>query len=409
LMLASALSILGPFPCPAASTEESVFLSRIFEPIGPRLAMVDLEQAPAMSALGQDDQVGKNARVEVIDFPIPYPKKKDAASTSQPCVPGMVTTVGSTHEITYDHLNGDVIWITGQNYDTLVKVSLDGKIKFYPLPSGSGPHGIEFDAQQRLWVTFEFLGKIARLDDNASVVAEYDVRLDCTACPNPINPFPHGLSIGPDGETVWFTGKGTGTVGKISPNGEISTFELLTAGAVPIYIKPGPDGNMWVSEAYGNAIARVTPDGKVTEYRIPTPASSPVAIVPEPDGEAMWFTEQQGSNVARIDMKGNITEFPIRRNKPNQVLSGLAFDNEKNLWVEQFADLNRPKPRGRDHVLKIDKSILTTDPSRFRRVPIAYYPVPTRVTGMHRIIQGPDGAIWFTELAADKVGKVTSR
>jgi hypothetical protein len=26
---------------------------------------------------------------------------------------------------------------------------------------------------------------------------------------------------------------------------------------------------------------------------------------------------------------------------------------------------------------------------------------------MHRIIQGPDGNIWFTELNAEKVGKLT--
>jgi hypothetical protein len=25
---------------------------------------------------------------------------------------------------------------------------------------------------------------------------------------------------------------------------------------------------------------------------------------------------------------------------------------------------------------------------------------------MHRLTQGPDGAIWFTELALDKVGKL---
>lgn len=27
---------------------------------------------------------------------------------------------------------------------------------------------------------------------------------------------------------------------------------------------------------------------------------------------------------------------------------------------------------------------------------------------MHRVIQGPDGNMWFTELAADRVGRVTT-
>jgi virginiamycin B lyase len=35
-----------------------------------------------------------------------------------------------------------------------------------------------------------------------------------------------------------------------------------------------------------------------------------------------------------------------------------------------------------------------------------YYEVPTRKTVMHRIIQGPDKNMWFTELKSDCVGKV---
>ena len=39
-------------------------------------------------------------------------------------------------------------------------------------------------------------------------------------------------------------------------------------------------------------------------------------------------------------------------------------------------------------------------------VPVTYYEVPTEDTVMHRITQGPDGNIWFTELAADKLGRL---
>ena len=39
---------------------------------------------------------------------------------------------------------------------------------------------------------------------------------------------------------------------------------------------------------------------------------------------------------------------------------------------------------------------------------VTFYEVPTRNAVMHRIIQGPDGNIWFTELAANKVGKLIS-
>ncbi|MBV8275763.1 MAG: hypothetical protein JO170_10975, partial [Verrucomicrobia bacterium] len=48
-------------------------------------------------------------------------------------------------------------------------------------------------------------------------VAEYNVCLNGN--PSEINTRPHGLGIGDDGETIWFTGKATGTVGKIAPDG----------------------------------------------------------------------------------------------------------------------------------------------------------------------------------------------
>jgi len=329
----------------------------------------------------------------IFEFPIPYP---------------IALPSGSTHEITFNKNGGKVLWVTGQNYDTLVKVALNGDLKLYPLPADSGPHGIAFDARGQLWLTLEYMGKIVRIDSNANILAEYDVSLNCSSCPEEINTHPHGLGIGSDGQTIWYTGKATGTVGKITPDGKVQTYPLSIVGSVPIYIKAGPDGNMWVTELVGNAIARVTPDGQVTEFPIPTYNSRPIAIVPEPDGQAMWFTEEAGNNVARIDMKGNITEFAVPKYQDNVILAGLTFDNQRNLWVQQYVDPNNPNPAGPDHIIKINRAILTADAGDVANVTVTFYEVPTRKTVMHRIIQGPDGNIWFTELAANKVGKLIS-
>ena len=53
----------------------------------------------------------------IFELAIPYPDKLSS---------------GSTHEITYNQNGGDVFWVTGQNYDTLVKVGLNGALRFYP-------------------------------------------------------------------------------------------------------------------------------------------------------------------------------------------------------------------------------------------------------------------------------------
>ena len=343
---------------------------------------------------------------QVTEFAIAYPPTAGAP----PAGGHGAAHGGSTHEITFNPRGGSDLWISGQNWDSLVRVTPSGEMRFHAMPAGSGPHGVEFDRAGRLWVTLEFHGRVqARDAANLRVLEDIDVRLHCRGCPQPIDTHPHGLGIGPDGATIWFTGKATGTVGRISRRGQVTHFALPTVGSVPIYIRAGPDGNMWVTELVGNRIARVTPDGIVTEFAIPTPNSRPIAIVPGPDG-AMWFSEEAGNRVGRIDRDGVITEFPVPKAQPNAILAGLAFDRDGNLWVQQYADPNNPLPAGAaaspDHIVRIDRSVLASGPGGMSGAGFTFYPVPTADTVMHRIIQGPDGAMWFTEMHADRLGRI---
>lgn len=345
----------------------------------------------------------------VVEFPVAYPNLPTVETGA--CHPA---PKGSTHEITFDAKGGKSLWITGQNYDSVVEVSESGVMTFHAMKEKSGPHGIEFDADRRLWVSLEFSGEIVRLDANGKPDLTFDVRLDCPTCPDgKLNPSPHGLAFGLDGKTIWFTGKATGTVGKLTRDGKVTTYPLKTIGSVPIYVRPGNDGTMWVTELVGNTIARITADGTVEEIKIPTNNSRPIAIVPEPGSNAMWFSEEAGNRVARIDCspKCAITEYQLPLTQSNVILAGLAFDSDKNLWVQQYVDQNsptpaNPSPAGSDSIIRIDKSILTTAPGDLSKVPITYYKVPTTQTVMHRIVQGPDGNMWFTELGSNKVGKL---
>ncbi|MBV8855946.1 MAG: hypothetical protein JOZ96_28775 [Acidobacteria bacterium] len=349
-------------------------------------------------------QAGPPPSIE--EFPIKY------AGEAQPSAQGDChvardggAPMGSTHEITFDERRRGDLWVTGQNYDTLVRVTRDGRTRLFRMPQGSGPHGIEFDAAGNIWLTLEFHGRIVKLNEDGQILEDYDVRLDCSSCPDKINTHPHGLGIGPDGKTVWFTGKGTGTVGRITPDGKVQTYALPTVGSVPIYIKKGPDGNMWVTELVGNKIARVTPYGEVTEFAIPTPNSRPIAVVPGPDGR-MWFTEEAGNRVGRVERDCSITEFAVPKSHANVILAGLAFDHEGNLWVQQYVDHNNPDPTAPDNIVRIDKAILKARPGGLSAKDFTSYPVETSDTVMHRIILGPDGNLWFTELNSDKVGRL---
>lgn len=350
----------------------------------------------------------------VVEYPVNYPNQTTAQTGMCHPAPG-----GSTHEITFDALRGSTMWITGQNYDQVVQVNQNGGMTFYPQPTGSKPHGIEFDAAGHLWVTWEGSGMIVWLDQlSGKPLQTLDVNLPCPSCAGgKLNTHPHGLAVAKDGKTLWFTGKSTGTVGKVVPTtGNVTTYDLPTVGSVPIYVRASSDGTMWVTELVGNAIASIDATGKVTEYPIPTYNSRPIAIVPDPKVPGvMWFSEEAGNRVGRIDPKASpaIVEYPLPLTQSNVILAGLAFDSAGNLWVQQYINQNNPtpanpSPTGGDYVIRIDKAITGITSGDISRVPITYYKVPSTQTIMHRIVQGPDGNIWFTELGVNKVGKLVT-
>jgi virginiamycin B lyase len=239
---------------------------------------------------------------------------------------------------------------------------------------------------------------VAQLDPaSGKVLKRYNVNTDL-----------HGIGIGSDGKTVWFTGKTKGTVGYLK-NGKPVNFQLSNKDAFPIYIAAGAHGNMGFTELQASKIGRVTPQGKIDEFRIPTDDSRPIAIIPDPKAKALWFSEEAGNNVARIDMKGAITEFPVPPAKhnpqPAYILAGLAFDADGNLWTQQYVKQAAGNPPGPDYIIRIGKSVLTAKAGD--QLDYTYYEVPTRNTVMHRIIQAPDMDMWYTELKADKIGRIS--
>jgi virginiamycin B lyase len=369
-------------------------------------------------------------RGPVVEYAIPWPGKAAAKTSVHQAAIGdgsgparldagaaaHAAHPGSTHEIAVDPARGGGYWVSGQNYDHVAHVGEDGRvIRFYDMGAGSRPHGLAFDRDGKLWATLEGTGRIVRIDPERGIAESFPVTIPCEGCATPLNPHPHGLAIGADGRTLWFTGKATGTVGRVAPGGRVSHFQLPTAGSTPIYAIAGPDGAMWVTELTGNMIARVTEAGRVEEVAIPTPLARPIAVAPGPDG-AVWFSEEAGGRVGRIDKgpdgKWRVVELALPRAQPNLILAGLAFDRNGDLWVQQYVSNNAPEPAGTDWILRIGRKGLEawarSGGAERAALDVAYYPAPTAMTVMHRITNGGDGAMWFTEMWADRLGRVAA-
>jgi virginiamycin B lyase len=162
---------------------------------------------------------------------------------------------------------------------------------------------------------------------------------------------------------------------------------------------------MWFSAAggrcsagLGNKIGRITPDGTISEFPVPTANSYPGALVAGPDG-ALWFGERFGNKIARMVAGGAITEYPVPTRTsinagPCTVTSsspaegGIVVGPDGNLWFTEAAGnkIGRISPGGA----------------------IAEFPVPTPNSSPLGLAVGPDRALWFVERSASRVGRVTT-
>ncbi len=166
----------------------------------------------------------------------------------------------------------------------------------------------------------------------------------------------------------------------------------ITAGAYPLGITAGPDGNLWFTEFAdsANKIGRITPAGVVTEFDIPSGLAESTVITAGPDGN-LWFIEwsYDGYNpkIGRIDPStGVVTEFSGFRG-----LYGIAAGADGNLWFGQFDSINSITPLG----------------------VVNWYPaLPASFSPPECITAGPNGNLWSTvggvELSQGTMYRITT-
>jgi streptogramin lyase len=128
---------------------------------------------------------------------------------------------------------------------------------------------------------------------------------------------PTQIAAGRDGNG-WFAQDETNQVGRITPGGQITEFDLPpvpdfgipgeTTDAAPETIAAGHDGRLWVGIA--NGIATITTAGQIEEqsWSCAFPVE-PADIAAAPDGTT-WTSEIEQPQIAHVDAAGNPTAVP---------------------------------------------------------------------------------------------------
>ncbi len=150
------------------------------------------------------------------------------------------------------------------------------------------------------------------------------------------------------------------------------------AGGYARSMTPGPDGALWMTEAFPSRIVRMLPDGSTTEFDV-APGIAPSGITVGPD-QNIWFGLAGGpSGIGRISMSGQLVEFPL--NLHNAVTSGFVSGPDGNVWFTE-AEIGPPADPGWTAIGKVTPGGQITTYS---------LPLGTSATG---IIVSPEGSLW---------------
>jgi streptogramin lyase len=150
-----------------------------------------------------------------------------------------------------------------------------------------------------------------------------------------------GLTSGP-GNALWFGEDNT--IARMSTSGVVGPGDEFPLGGTLGTVRSlvtGPDGNVWFAIGFGpSSIGRITPDGTITTFPTPTENSYPFGIAVGPDGR-IWFTEIGGGGTHRIGVipttatsGSDIIEYPIPGTNPNPQF--LVGGPDGRIWFTEY-------------------------------------------------------------------------
>jgi virginiamycin B lyase len=194
----------------------------------------------------------------------------------------------------------------------------------------------------------------------------------------------------PDG-TMWFTTQGG--IAQISASGSVRSITLPGSQERDVIgIAIGPDGAVWATEATG-LIARVGADRRPLELTPPT-LGVPAGIGIGPDG-AVWFTDSATGFVTRVDA-----------NAAFSVVTSLTLVTGQDHRVDPPAPTYFVLHDGAMWFLQLSAGrvgrLTSAATASFVQLPSGPRSYPTAIA------TGPDGALWITEAGTNRVARVTT-
>lgn len=204
------------------------------------------------------------------------------------------------------------------------------------------------------------------------------------------NSKPFDITLGHDG-ALWFTEFDGNKIGRITTAGVITEYTVPTVGASPYMVTAGPGKTIWFTEYYSDKIGRVAPDGTITEFALPGANSSPLAITAGPD-DSLWVTAYPGE-IVRVSLTGAMKVFPlpVKGSVPFAITAGP----DGALWFTYDGESVGRNGASARHIGRMTIAGVVTE-----------FATLSDVGNADSITSSPDGALWFTDYGANRIGSL---
>ncbi len=350
----------------------------------------------------------------VKEFPIPSPLNLPLDITSGPDGKLWFTELAAPRGLPQSGVVGNIS-VNG----TINEISIDaGAFKIV-----SGP-------DDALWFTTDGLGRMATNGQYhvfpIDVIGTYDIFAT------------YDVTVGPDG-ALWFTyfrslpqppagpaglpsEPTVPAVGRMTTDGQVTSFLSSDLGIQPVAITRGPEDNLWFTTQAGG-IWRVNLAGTMDQIVIDGDGSDPAFdIIAGADGR-MWYTLPESDRIGSID---SLFFLPV--NLSGAAPIGLTRAPDDSIWFADYSgsrigriDKNgglQQHELGAEHnptavAVAPDGSAWFTDPGGemighlTTDGEIAFTKIQSLPSAPQDIVLGPDGNFWFTEYQAGAISRLT--
>jgi virginiamycin B lyase len=190
---------------------------------------------------------------------------------------------------------------------------------------------------------------------------------------------PTAVGVAPDG-AVWFTIEFSDAIG-VFRNGKIERIAKGIQNLEPLGLAADGAGGAWYTDTSIRAISRISSVGAISSFQLSTPIVRLGRLAVAPDG-AVWFADIATASVTRLQ-NGVFSRHDVGSQEATPY--GIAVENNGTVWTT----LQGAEKLAR---IAVDGQLTTFD-------------VPTRNSGLGDIVVDRDGAVWFLELRANKIGR----